>query len=68
MSKQSEAKKSQGYTLKSKMCMNCTHYESEKRMEGWKGQYFTESKLRCGFGGFKINKTATCNKHESDAK
>jgi hypothetical protein len=66
MSKQSEAKESQGYTRTLKMCSNCAWYESDLTpVENWAGQvYHDEKNIRCGLGGFKVHKTATCSRHK----
>lgn len=68
MSKVSEAKKYQGYDSKPVfgICSNCEHYKSEitERKAHFGGTYKDERMQRCGIGGFKINKTSTCDNHE----
>lgn len=68
MSKQSEAKKQQNYNPKPvhNTCSNCAHYRSVYReMRDWRGNIYVEEKeLRCGIGGFAVNKLATCSAHE----
>lgn len=61
MSKQSEAKKQQGYRTKPDTCANCAHYTSKIEVNSY---WEVESeRRRCGLGGFAVNKTATCNEH-----
>jgi len=62
MSKQSEAKDRQDYTRELKTCGNCAHFKCDS--EKWNG-YITERNLRCGIGGFKVHKTATCNEYKN---
>ena len=66
MSKQSEAKQAQGYTRTLKTCANCKHFTCEvTNHKNPLGQSYTiDRNLRCSIGGFKVNKTATCNLHE----
>lgn len=65
MSKQSEAKVLQGYVAKPvpKTCMNCQHFKSDNVLSNtWMGKdYYKETNLRCGLGGFAVKKMATCN-------
>ncbi len=67
MSKQSESKLSQGYEPKPvpKTCANCQHFKSDNALSyvgAFDGkEYFKESNLRCGIGGFAVKKMATCN-------
>lgn len=63
MSKQADAKKQQGYTRAAPNCGGCAHFQSEMiKRPGWGGvgTYTDEKALRCGMGGFKVNKTAWC--------
>lgn len=64
MSKQSEAKKSQGYEPKpiQRVCMNCKHYTSKYAdvHNVWDKSYQVEKELRCDLGGFAIKKMGTC--------
>jgi len=69
MSKQSEAKKEQGYVEKAipKQCATCAHYRSDMAdlPPSWSGTIYREEKnRRCGLSGFAVKKTATCTKHE----
>jgi len=64
MSKQSDAKAEQNYTRELKTCSNCKHFTYETEKSGWNNSYTIEKNLRCGIGGFKVHKTATCDKHE----
>lgn len=59
----SEAKEMQGYTNELSMCGNCSNFMSDKEPLGWNTTYFNEANLRCGLGGFRVNKTATCKNH-----
>ncbi|QEL64739.1 hypothetical protein OTERR_12630 [Oryzomicrobium terrae] len=69
MSKQSEAKKDQGYTAKLlNNCGNCRQFESETITPAWaKGDpdyeknYAREGNMRCGIGGFAVKKMGSCN-------
>lgn len=58
MSKQSEAKKQQGYRTKPDTCANCAHYTSKIEVHSY---WQVESEKRCGLGGFAVNKTSVCN-------
>lgn len=65
MSKQSDAKASQHYIQKPTpaACGNCHNFRSSVEYidNNWtKMSYRKESNLRCGIGGFKVTKTATC--------
>lgn len=67
MSKQSEAKASQGYVVKPvhAVCGNCDHYRRTiKAEEGYFGTYVMEKNRRCGIGGFAVAKTNVCNLHK----
>lgn len=67
MSKQSEAKKHQGYVPKviPTVCGNCKHYESKvtERNGAFGGVWHDESERRCGLGGFAVKKMGGCNQH-----
>jgi hypothetical protein len=64
MSKQSVAKENQGYTKTPKKCSDCKHFRFKAEATGRYNTYTIKRELRCGIGGFKVNKTATCNIHE----
>jgi len=65
MSKVSGAKIAQGYTRAKRDCSRCAHFKSEiVTISDKYGVYSEEKNLRCGIGGFKVHKTATCNKFE----
>ena len=71
MSKQSEAKKAQGYRRASeRTCSNCAHYTSKtelvKRWEGDTRPWGKESMKRCKLGGFAVTKTAVCEQWRSE--
>jgi len=70
MSKQSEAKLSQGYTREGPMCRNCAHFSSQRSTMSNPGynDWVVESNLRCQLGGFKTLKSSWCKKHESAAQ
>lgn len=73
MSKQSEAKKEQGYRETPDTCSNCAHYSSkmvEKSYQGFiKVETWTEEKeKKCQLGSFAVKKTATCDKHVLSAQ
>ena len=62
MSKQSEAKDTQGYRKSAACCMDC---ESFKRdvvpLNRWPGDtYSTEKNKRCAIGGFAVQSTGHC--------
>lgn len=59
MSKQSDAKESQGYTRTPASCGSCECFTSEKTKTDW--GYMIEKNMRCTKGGFAVKKTATCN-------
>ena len=67
MSKQSEAKKAQGYVAKAvpSVCMNCIHYKSEMvempAQWSFSSAYTLEKNKRCGLGGFAVSKQGTCD-------
>lgn len=64
MSKQSDAKKAQGYVAKAvpKTCGNCEHFTYDRIQPYGPGSSYWENKnLRCEFGGFAVKKMATCN-------
>ena len=66
MSKQTDAKVSQGYQEECNRCGNCTHFTSERK--AMYGLYTVEAKLRCSIGGFKVKKFGGCVKHERKAE
>ncbi len=63
MSKQSEAKERQGFTKVLATCSNCEQFTFVERTGGYSLDHVFQEKLRCGLGGFAVNKNATCNKH-----
>ncbi len=64
MSKQSEAKKQQGYRSRPDTCSSCRHYRSTQSLYvAFGGTYTLEKCLRCGIGGFAITKSGVCNEH-----
>jgi hypothetical protein len=67
MSKQSEAKKRQGYVKKSvpQVCMNCKQFISDKVPYSYNPAILKEVNKRCVIGGFAVMKTATCDLFES---
>jgi hypothetical protein len=62
MSKQSVAKEEQGYTRIPNTCGNCSSFTCDSEQSKWASGSVIERNLRCGIGGFKVNKTATCRK------
>jgi hypothetical protein len=76
MSKESEAKKKQGYVPKAtpQVCMNCASYRSEIKTETEYGSTWEkEVNKHCAIGGFEVMKMGTCNEfsgreNETDPK
>ena len=67
MSKQSEAKAAQNYRRELSKCQDCAHFRADviEEKSTWSDQvYKTEKNLRCGIGGFKVHKTAVCDRFE----
>jgi hypothetical protein len=67
MSKQSEAKAAQCYRRELDKCENCEHFKFDVHEEKstWSDQIWrTEKNLRCEIGGFKVHKTAVCDRFE----
>ncbi len=63
MSKQSEAKKLQGYRTDPACCKNCKHYRSEMveiPSSHWGYARTVEKNKRCAIGGFAVQSTAHC--------
>ena len=64
MSRQSEAKESQGYSKKPANCGNCVNFKSE--MTSFPPSYYwpegqtLEKNLRCGIGGFAVARNGNC--------
>lgn len=58
-SKQQIAKEQQGYTREISNCSNCKNFICE--VETVNVHWTVERNLRCSIGGFKVNKTATCD-------
>lgn len=67
MSKQSEAKRAQGYVAKAipQTCGNCAHFQFERvNVNADRPQYeeyWEDKNLRCGIGGFAVKKMGTCD-------
>ncbi|MBB5509582.1 hypothetical protein [Paraburkholderia atlantica] len=68
MSKQSEAKETQGWRKLPDTCSTCIHFSFERIEEKskWGGSaiYITEKNLRCTLGGFKTGKSNVCDYHK----
>lgn len=64
MSKQSEAKATQGYRTCAACCKNCTSYRSQVTEHpaqfSWGNPYKTEKDRRCAIGGFAVQATGHC--------
>ena len=64
MSRQSEAKESQGYSAKAPSCKSCINYMSEVEMKpasfSWTQPYSVEKNRRCGVGGFAVSPAGHC--------
>lgn len=66
MSKQSEAKESQGFLKECHKCSNCKYFSSEKIEEKTRwGIYKKEINLKCSLGNFKVAKSNWCKQHVS---
>lgn len=67
MSKQSEAKKAQGYIAKvvPQTCGNCANYRSvlTEREGRFGGKYIDEKDKTCSIGRFAVKKTGSCRMH-----
>jgi hypothetical protein len=75
MSKQSDAKKAQGYSTEPRNCKTCANRTCDTVLPDWvareieaghrllhdKDYYAIESKQRCSIGGFAVKMTATCS-------
>ncbi len=64
MSKQSDARKSQGYAEPLKrICGTCKSYTFDPiNLVNWLGKdHIVEKNKRCAIGGFAVKKTASCN-------
>jgi hypothetical protein len=82
MSKLDNIKAGQGYTTNVRNCANCASLKFDKLLPAWMlevnqergdDQYTaekhgSEKNVRCGIGGFKIKKTATCNQWEAKSE
>lgn len=66
MSRQTDAKESQGYHDECDRCGNCTHFTSAHMARY--GGYTVETYLRCSIGDFKVKKFGGCGKHERKAE
>jgi len=66
MSKQSEAKESQGYSTTTHACQNCKHYTEKREQQPgvFGGTWDKVSEKRCGIGGFAVEMTAWCKEFE----
>lgn len=67
MSKQSDAKEAQNYRRELDKCESCMYFRLDviEEKSKWSDQvYRTEKNLRCGIGGFKVHKTAVCDRFE----
>jgi hypothetical protein len=62
MSKQSDAKKEQGYRVQAACCKNCKNFSSEMVPAlRWQGDhYISEKNKRCEVGGFAVQNTGHC--------
>lgn len=63
MSKQSDAKTSQGYVPKAvpRTCCNCAHFKMDTvTKECFGKQWKQDTNLRCEIGGFAVKKMGTC--------
>jgi hypothetical protein len=70
MSKQSEAKEAQNYRKQPMCCQCCAHFSMDrvKVKKTWLTNPVLEDKnLRCGVGGFAVQKTASCDRFELKA-
>jgi len=67
MSKQSEAKETQGWKKKSPTCSQCIFFTSIEKREvssyGGTGTFITDTNLRCKRGNFKTGKSSWCIFH-----
>lgn len=64
MSKESEARKKQGYVPKAvpQVCMNCVNFKSEiVKRKDYGFEYEKETNQRCAIGGFAVKKMGSCN-------
>lgn len=74
MSKVEAAKIAQGYIRKPvpKVCGSCAYFRSKVQQiqySEWSTRtYSKHSELRCGIGGFKVGKGATCNRWDQRAQ
>jgi len=70
MSKQSEARVSQGYRETSRNCGNCAHRALDMVLPDCGATFYSierygvEKNKRCSIGGFAIKNKATCNFHK----
>jgi hypothetical protein len=67
MSKQSVAKKQQGYVprVEPKRCGNCAHLQFDtKHFTIFGSDYTEDANFRCGVGQFAVKKLGCCNIHE----
>lgn len=65
MSKQSQAKETQGWRKTGPNCGNCQNFTSEKTpVVNRFGSFIKEHNLRCGLGEFKIGKSNWCDEHK----
>lgn len=59
-SKQEQAKQDQGYRKDPMQCSNCKNFEFSVDINQF--GYAEKKKLRCGIGGFAVQRTAVCDK------
>ena len=68
VSKVSEAKAAQGYTMAQARCSTCEKYRSDKVNQSpafsWVDPYTTEKNRRCRIGGFAVKASAICKLYE----
>jgi len=67
MSKQSEAKRNQGYVEKPelKQCNTCHYFTCvEEEHKDWSGEVYTLRKsIKCSFGNFAVKNKSICNEY-----
>jgi len=67
MSKQSDAKETQGFLKDSPKCSNCKNFtfDTEEKRDGWTSYVLVKQKnLRCSIGKFKVGKSNWCKFHD----
>lgn len=58
-SKQKKAKQEQGYRKIPSQCQNCKNFEFSAEVNQF--GYAEKKKIRCGIGGFAVQRTAVCD-------